>query len=292
MNTKAWYLLLITVFILWGSQHPCFKILSHDVPPLSLNALRFMLASLVLFPFVLHKQRIPQKKELCEIAVSGIIGIAMYGILVISGINRSTAVNSSVLLNSHPVITAVLAPLLIQEKLSLKKASGIGLGFLGILVVVSGELNAKNMLANQYLTGNLLILASAFCLTLYVIFSKKYIAKYGGVITVFYAMLSGTTLLIFSVFIKGEIALIFQLSLKTFLLIGYVAVVTTALAWVVWFEAINRIGVIKSGAFFFLIPVSGIAFSAVILGEKITSSAIIGTGSILAGIYLVQKERS
>jgi drug/metabolite transporter (DMT)-like permease len=289
MTTKTWYISLIMVFILWGSQHPCFKILSAELPPLPLNALRFTLASLVLFPFVLHKRRIPQRKDLFGIGLLGITGIAVYGILVITGINRSTAVNSSVLLNSHPVITAALAPLLIQEKLSLKKASGIGLGFLGILVVVSGGVNIESILDNQYLAGNFLIVASAFCLALYAIFSKQYVAKYGGVITVFYAMLTGTTLLIFIALINGEISLIFQLSLKTFLLIGYVAVVTTALAWVIWFETNQKIGVIKTGSFFFIIPVSGIMFSAVLLGEKITSSVLTGTGCILVGIYLVQK---
>lgn len=289
MNTKAWYTFLIMVFILWGSQVPSLKILSKELPPFILNALRFTTASLVLLPFALSKRKIPQTKDMFGIAILGIIGIALYGILVITGIQRTTALNSTVLLNSHPVITAGLAPFLIKEKLSLIKSLGIGVGFLGVIVVVSGGLNVRGILNNQYFAGNLLILASALCLALYAILSKTYVTKYSGVTTVFFVLLSGTTLLVLITLTKGQFSFVFRMSAKTILLIGYVAVVTTALAWVLWFEAIKRIGVINTGSFFFILPVSGIVFSAILLREKITSSVVVGTACILVGIYIVQK---
>ena len=113
--------------------------------------------------------------------------------------------------------------------------------------------------------------------------------KYGGLITTFYAVLGGTVILLLLSIFTGEINQISNVSLNSFLLIIYVAAVTTALTWVIWFNTIKKIGVIKTGTFFFLIPISGIIASYLILDEALTIFTIIGTILILLGIYVVQR---
>ncbi len=277
------------IFILWGSQIPCLKILSEELPPLPLNTFRFSLATLALLPFALFQRTIPRQRDLLGMAGLGWLNITLYGLLAINGLQRTTAVNGTVLLNTHPLITALLSPLLLNETRIRKKAAGLGLGFVGMVVVVNGGLDMRALLHHHALFGNLLVLGAACCLALYAILSKRYVTRYSGVTTVFFVLLSGTIALILLTLLQGEWSLSGVLSVKILLLLGYVAIVTTSLAWVVWFEAIKRIGVIHTSSFFFILPVSGIGFSALFLDEPLTLSVVIGTGCILAGITIVQK---
>lgn len=289
MILDRWNVLIIIVFIVWGTMHPPLKILSDELPPLLMNFLRFSLALLVLTPFVLLQKKVPVKNDLFKIAVLGVIGIALYGFLVVAGLHRSTAINSSILLNSHPIIAAVVAPFLFKEKLHGRGVFGIILGFFGVILVVTNGLYLKGILDERYLQGNLLLFLSTVCLAVYAICSKFFVPRYGSLVTTFYAVLAGTTVLLISSLTSGDLAQISLLSHKHILLIVYLAIFTTAIPWVIWFKAIERIGVIRAETLFFLIPISGVVSSAVFLGERLTGVAILGVALILSGTYMVQK---
>lgn len=288
-NTK-WLLLVILVFVVWGTQHPPIKILSESIPPFLLNFLRFLIAGVVLLPFVLKQKIVPAKRDLLKIFGLGIIGIALYGFFVVKGIKLSTSTNSAILINSNPLLIAILAPLLIKESMSAKKILGILIGFIGVLLVISNGLNVANIIQSEYFIGNLLLALSALCVAIYAIYNKTFIQKYNGLIVTFYAVLAGTTVLFLLSILNGEISYISDISINSFLLIAYVAIITTAFTWVVWFSAIKRIGVVSTSSFFFLIPISGILSSNLILKEPLTYFTLIGTILILSGIYVVQKQ--
>jgi drug/metabolite transporter (DMT)-like permease len=289
MIFDRWNVLIIIAFIVWGTMHPPLKILSDELPPLLMNFLRFSLALVVLTPFVLLQKKVPVKNDLFKIAVLGVIGIALYGFLVVSGLHRSTAINSSILLNSHPIIAAVVAPFLFKEKLHMWGVFGIILGFFGVILVVTNGLYLKGILDGRYLQGNLLLCLSTICLAVYAICSKFFVPRYGSLVTTFYAVLAGTIVLLISSLATGDLALISRLSGKHILLILYLAIFTTAIPWVIWFKVIERIGIIRAETLFFLIPISGVVSSAVFLRERITGVAILGVILILSGIYIVQK---
>ncbi len=288
-NTKG-YILLVLAFVIWGTQHPPIKILSGEIPPFLFNFLRFAIAGLVLLPFVLHRRIEPGRSDLLKISLLGVIGISLYGLLVVVGINLSTATNSAILINSNPLLIAFLAPLLIGEKSSLRKALGIVLGFIGVVLVIADGVNIFSVVGSEYFLGNLLLFGSAFCVAFYSIYNKGFIQKYGGLGATFYAVLAGAVVLFLISLANGEIFQISAVTVDSFLMMGYVAVVTTALTWVIWFNSISKIGVIKTSSFFFLIPVSGIVSSSLILGEVLTPFILIGTIVILSGIYIVQKQ--
>ncbi len=283
------YALIILVFIVWGTQHPPIKILSAEIPPLLLNFLRFSIALIFLLPFVLRQKIIPKKNDMVVIMSLGIIGISLFGLLSVSGIKLSTATNSAILINSNPLLIAILAPFLIKEATNWKRRAGLLIGFAGVLLSISNGFDLINIIQSDYFTGNILLFASAFCIALYAIYNKKYIKKYGGLVTTFYALLGGTALLLLITISSGEINQIVNVSVQSYFLLGYVAIITTALTWVMWFGLINKIGVTKTGAFFFMIPISGILSSGLILREQLTIFTAIGTLLILIGVYIVQK---
>ncbi|MCK4714147.1 MAG: DMT family transporter [Candidatus Aenigmarchaeota archaeon] len=288
-KNMKWYLLLILNFIVWGTQHPPIKILSNEISPFLFNFLRFGIACLVLLPFVIKQRILPEKKDLLRISLLGIIGISLYGLLVVIGISLSTATNSSILINSSPLLIAFLAPLLIGEKTNIKKVMGIVLGFIGAVLVISRGPDVLGVMSSEYFFGNILLFSSAFFVAVYSIYNKRFIQKYGGLGTTFYAVLAGTLLLFIMSVVSGDLFQISEVTQNSFLMMSYVAIITTALTWVIWFKSINRIGILNTSSFFFLIPVSGILSSYLILGELLTPFILIGIVLILIGVYIVQK---
>lgn len=126
-------------------------------------------------------------------------------------------------------------------------------------------------------------------MAIYSIFAKKYIKKYGGLEITFWTVLFGFMLLFIYSLTSGDLVEITNISFNSFLLILHVAIFTTALTWIVRFKSIDKIGLIQTSAFMFLVPIFGILASNLILGEQITIFALVGALFILSGIYLAQK---
>lgn len=284
-----WYTILITTFIIWGTQHPPLKILSDKIDPFLFNFLRYSIAGLALAPFILKNKISVEKRDLTKILFLGFVGISLFGVLNFVGVKLSTATNNAVLLNSWPLLAVFIAPLLIEEKITKKAVAATLIGFAGVILVTTQGVGIGNLLKSEFFVGNILILLSGLCLAFYSIFSKKYIKKYGSLNTTFYAILAASIILLFLSILRQNLFSITQISLNSLLLVLWVALPTTALTYVVWFKSIDKIGLVKTNSFFFLIPISGILTSAIFLNEKITYFTVLGTLLILTGIYTLQR---
>lgn len=287
-SNNFWYLILISTFIIWGTQHPPLKILSNKIDPFLFNFIRYSIAGLALAPFVLRNKISIERKDLIKILFLGFVGIALFGVLNFAGVKLSSAANNAVLLNSWPLLAVLMAPFSIREKITKKDVAATLIGFAGVVLITTQGVGIDNLLKSEFFTGNILILLSGLCLAVYSIFSKRYIKKYGSLNTTFYAILAAGIILLFLSTLRQKLFLITQISLNSFFLILWVALPTTALTYIVWFKSINKIGLAKTNSFFFLIPISGILTSALFLGEEITIYTALGTLLILFGIFLVQ----
>jgi len=291
METRSkWIVFMGFNTIIMGSQHPTIKALTETLSPILISFLRFFIAILFLMPFIYRKKIRLEKKDLINISIIGMLGIFLYSIIAVYGIKLTSSIHSSILLNTHPIITAFFAPLLINEKLSLKKSIGILIGFFGVLIIIVNGFNILNLFRTEYFIGNLLLIIGAFCISIYTIYNKKYIKKYGGLITTYYALICGTIGLFILTLLNKELTLLQTITVKEIILLIYLGGITTALAWVIWFKTIENIGVINTSPFFFLVPISGIILSNIFLNEMITLFIVIGTLFTLIGIYIIQKD--
>lgn len=290
-NNFHWYVFLIITFLVWGTQHPPIKVLSGEISPFLFNFLRFSIAGVVLLPFVMKNRVKVDKKDLMWISVLGLVGIYLFGVFNIFGVRMSTASNNAILLNSWPLLLVLIAPIFIREKITKKILAGTVIGFIGVvLVITKGVLSVDLLMRSEYFTGDVLILISALCITINSMFIKKYVDKYGGLTVTFYSVVAGTFALLLSSIIAGDIFSVNKIGFDAFLLILWVAIPTTALTWVIWYESIKRIGAVKTSSFFFLIPVSGVLTSYIFLNEELTVFTVAGTALILFGVYVVQRK--
>jgi drug/metabolite transporter (DMT)-like permease len=283
------YLILIFALVLFGSQHPATKIISADIEPFLFNFIRFFFAGLALAPFAMKGPSV-SKKDLLQISILGFFGIFLMSVISYIGLKLSTATNAVIFINVWPLFVAVLAPFLIKEKVKLKTVAGLIVGFLGVIIVLSNGMNFAELVHQDYFLGNMLILFAALCLAIFTMYNKKFVLKYGGLKVVFYSVCSGTVLLFLGSIVTGEISGLSQISIENWLITLWIAIPTTAIGWVIWFRSIDVIGLVKSSSFFLAIPVFGVIFSYLMLGEELSIYTFVGGLLILTGIYIVQRK--
>lgn len=287
---------LIIAMLAWGSVYPVSKYLMTDIGPMTMSFLRYAVAIITLSPFFIIEMRknskIFDRKSIIYLSAAGITGTAAFAFLLYAGVARSTASNGSILINTQPVFAAILAPLLLKEKISGFQIVGILTGFTGMFLVVTG--GSFKLGENTMLSGNLILIAGAVSMTLYGIFMKEPIRKFGSLTATWISMAIGTAIiLIINILINQNFFSDLRIpSGKEIILIIYLGSIATAAAYLLFSFGLHHIDVIRATAFKFLIPVTGVGLSVLFLGEKPAMAAYAGIIIVIFSIFLVQKDKN
>ena len=288
-----WPVLLIFVMFILATVFPATKQLSRDVSPVTIAFFRYFWGTIPLVPFFIiekkRKTRSLSGSDILAMTGLGALGIALFSVCYTFGLKLSTAYNGSLLINSQPIFTTLLAPLIIKEEFSHVRILGALAGGVGVYFVVAGGLGPGDIPTHEYFWGNLILLGGALSISIYSILLKRYVIRYGGFIPTFLTMISGTVFLLSaSLFLTGSD--VFQgITLKSWPLLIYIGVVGTALVYPLFNLALKANGVIRAVGFKLLIPVFGIALSVVLLGERPGLFTYIGAVIVIASVYLIQR---
>ncbi|MFD2512039.1 DMT family transporter [Halalkalibacter alkalisediminis] len=142
MNTKAFILAFMTILI-WGSTFAAIRAsLQGGYEAGHLVLVRYLIASglFLLYAFWPKvKFRLPQKGDLLRIIILGWVGISVYHIGVTFGVQTITAGTAGMLIGAAPIFTAIIAIVVLKERLTLLGWIGLGVGFLGIIFITMGS---------------------------------------------------------------------------------------------------------------------------------------------------------
>jgi len=220
----------------------------------------------------------------------GLLGVTAFALFLFYGIELSTASNGSLLANTQPIFTTLIAPLIISESFSFSRILGAVIGLVGIALVVTGGNFTHLDLSEGHYLGNFLLVLSALSMSVYSILIKKHIANYGGLIPTFITMVSGVLFLSLPILIiENGFGSILSISLHDWLLLAYVGVVGTAIVYLMFNSALKYLGVIRSVGFKLFIPVFGVSFSVLMLGEKPGFFIILGALIVIGAVYFIQR---
>ena len=286
-------ILLILSMFAWGSLYPISKSAMLAIDPLLMAFLRYFVGLLPLLPlYYIERKKHPiplSGKEMMEFFLLGQLGITSFALLLFFGINLSSATNGSLLTNTQPIFAVMLAPLLIGEAFSWKRMAGAAIGFTGMLLITSAG-SISGLTGSRAFTGNLLLLGASASMTIYNIYLKKGIRKFGGLVPTVLTIASGTIVLFLVVVIlKGFSPFLISWSLKNIGVTLYLGIAATSIPYLLFNKALREVDVVSASGFKFLIPVSGMLLSVFILKEIPTLLTYAGTVLILGSIYFVQK---
>jgi drug/metabolite transporter (DMT)-like permease len=227
---------------------------------------------------------LPKKQDLGAIALIGFLGVTAYHVLLNYGELTVTAGAASLLVNTAPIFTALLAIAFLGERLSLRRWVGIAVSFTGVLLITGGE--AKGLSLNL---GTLLILLSAICISGYIILQKPYLRKYSALQLTTYIIWAGTIFLL--PFLPGLIEAVPIAPLNATIAGIYLGVFPTAIAYATWAYVLAQIPASRAVAMLYLVPVLAILVAWVWLSEVPPVSSLLGGAIVLSGVVLVNTRK-
>ncbi len=278
--------LLFLVFV-WGLNYSIVKEALNHFSPLTFNGIRFLIASLVIFIlFKGYNRTFPSfRKDWGKVIVVGLLGNTFYQILFILGVSWTLAGNTSLILATTPVFVALFAVMLEKEKVSPRMWGGIFASLFGVGLVVIGSHSAIG-LGKGTLRGDLTVFLAGIVWSIYIVASAPLVRKYGAMATTAATLWTGA----FFLFLCSIPSLLHQnwsiITGRDWGALFYSAILSIALAQVLWYRAIGERGNARTSAYSNLIPLVGLLVAWPMLGETPQFLQIIGGAAIIAGLFL------
>jgi drug/metabolite transporter (DMT)-like permease len=298
----AWPLLLVAVMLFLATVFPATKRLSAELSPLTISLLRYGLGTLGLLPWFaresVRRRGGPPRQagaarlgagDAAALALLGLLGVALFSFCLTAGVKMSTASAGSLLTNSQPIFTTLLAPLIIDEKFTPRRLAGALLGLAGVALIVTGGRLSAALLRQEYFLGNLVLTGGAVAISLQTILLKRFVVRFGGFLPTFLTMLSGSLFLAAAVLATGGWRELGALGPSGWLLALYIGLAGTALVYPLFNAALRGYGVVRSVGYKLLIPVFGILLAWLLLGERPGWPTLAGAAVVIGAVLLLQR---
>lgn len=285
----AGHLLALLTVIIWGTTFISTKILLADFQPVEILFLRFIMGFLALLAAYPHRLKGTNRKQEITFAAAGLCGICLYYLLENIALTYTMACNVGVIISVAPFFTAILSRLFLKEEGKLKAnfLLGFAVAMAGIFLI---GFNGSKLELNP--TGDVLALAAALVWGCYSVLTKK-ISGFGyhTILTTRRIFFYGILFMIPALFLFDFRPELSCLTDPVYLLnILYLGLGASALCFVTWNFAVKVLGAVKTSVYIYMVPVITIVTSVLILHEKITVLAGIGTVFTLAGLFLSESK--
>jgi drug/metabolite transporter (DMT)-like permease len=291
MNIKAILKALFAV-IVWGASFVATKVSLQYAAPTTIVWLRFSMGVVILgIATALKKQlALPKGRDWGYFALLGFLGITFHQWLQSTGLQTAQATTTAWIVATTPVFMALLGLLILRENLALYQVAGIFLATFGVLLVVTkGDLGSLTT-GRFGTTGDFLILISALNWAVFSTLSRSGLKKHPATRMMFFVMSFGwlfTSILFF--FTSGGLGRIVSIPWNGWIGILFLGVFCSGIAYIFWYDALKDLPVAQTGAFLYLEPFVTLIVASIVIRESILMASIIGGGTILVGVWLVNR---
>lgn len=291
MNKNKIYILMVCSALFWAGAFIAGKYTVPYITTFTLTFLRFFFATVILF-FVMKRTSVDfslDKSKLPVYLFTGIVGMFGYHVLFFTALKDTTAINSSIIAATNPMVTTVLAVLFLRSRLGAKQVFGIILSFIGVILTITGA-NLGVLISFRFNAGDLWMLAAVSAWAAYSVFSKSQGKGIQPIVLTYYSFLVCTILLIPFVIYEKPWEYLLTIPVSAHLAVLYMSVFPSVIGYLVQQMAIKEIGPSKASIFVNLVPVFSIILAVLILGEALEPVKLLTAALIIAGVYICQRD--
>lgn len=277
--------MIAIISLIWGYLWVTVKFCLEDMPPFFYTSLRLFIGAFVLVTVLLAKRKniLPQKHEWAPFFYLSLLMCVGYYALSTFGMQFVDSGIASVLVYTMPIIVSILAHFFLNEHLTLNKVIGLIIGVVGLLLIMGPQL--LHLSWNLSLVGEIIIIISAFFWACTNLYTKKIGQNHDKLkMTMWQMLLGGVWAMLIALASEHKEISTITLSYTSILALLYSGVLGTAVAFVGWNWVLGKIQASVASIALMSVPLLGLFFGWLQLGEKITSNVIAGAALVCLGI--------
>jgi drug/metabolite transporter (DMT)-like permease len=284
---SPWKIILAMAFVVacWGYSPTGIHIGLQAYDPGHLALLRFLMASVFMAVVAAFKGiRLPRPRDLPWLVALGFFAVSLHHVVLNIGQQHVTAGASSVLAQSTPLFSTLLARFVFKDRVSFWRWGCIVSGMIGVVIVVAGDHGLGGL--DVY---GLLILLAAVSWSFYFALQKHHSTRYDGLTLVCYTVWSGTALLL--IYLPGLASEVVSAPVHVQWAVLALGIFPSALAYLAWAFVLTHVDLSRATMTLYLIPPTAMAIAAYALGEQPTLMVGVGALVILISVLALNMER-
>ena len=273
---------LLLLGAIWGGSFLFMRVAAKDFGPFALVEMRLVCGVAILLPFLWRGRACITRAHWPRLALIGALNSAIPFALFAWGAERAPAGIGAIANSMTVLFAALVAFVVFGERIGFVRAVALVAGFVGVVILASGRVAGENV-TGAAIAGTLASLCYGFSVNL----TRHWLADLPPVVGVA-GTLSCATLLALPPAIAAWPSA--PIPLVSWLAAALLGVVCTGLAYVVFFRVIQRAGAARATTSTYLVPIFGVLWGWLLLGEEPTATMIASAVLILGSVILSQRE--
>ena len=287
-KTFLYSFLLIFTIITWGYSWVLMKMGLEYSGPFTFAAWRMIIAAIAMLIYVkVRSIQWPKREKLPDYLIIALFQTTLTFGLMLYGMQYVTAGKTSVLLYTMPIWTMFMVHFYLKERLNRAKWIGVAIGTLGIIFILGRDTLVFQ--SGQIIIGELLIIGGAIAWAISNIWIKKRMANENVyMVSTLQLSLGAIGLIVLAIPTEGLLTV--EWNAHSIYILLFTGIIASAVDFTIWFYLLNNLDIKITTFSSMLVPVFGLIFDWLLLGNGLDIGVIIGGALILFGIYQVSKK--
>ena len=293
-NFKAYLMLTLCAFF-WSGNFIVGKFATlYEVPPLTLNFLRWLIVWIILIPFTAKDILINIKiikEKFYSILLMSITSISIFNSVVYYSLNFTQVLNGALMISTIPVLIIFISFIFRVEKINLNQVLGLILSITGVVIIIT-QLEFSRLIHLDLNKGDLWLLVAMLSWAIYSTMLKTHRTGLNYLTFISVIVTLGLIFLLPQFLFELNNQELIKFNFAFILIISYVVLFAGLGAYIFWNKAVLIVGPSRAGIFLHLMPVFSSFMAIFLLNEKFMNFHIFGAIAIVLGIYLSSKKTS